>query len=244
MQKEINWLLKEKYDNQLTRKAEGDIERLKKGEPVDYLIGFVNFLGCKIDLSKKPLIPRPETEYWVGEVIKELKKNKEINILDIFSGSGCIGVAILKNVKKAKVDFVEKNKKLLEQIAINLKLNNIGKDRYKIIQSDIFDKVRAKYDYIFANPPYIAKTRKGKIQKSVLKYEPKEAFFAGKDGFLYIKRFLRLAPKFLNNGGRIYMEFDSFQKKDIIRLMEDFQYNNWKIYNDQFSKPRYLVIES
>ncbi len=251
MQKEIEWLLKEKYNNKPNKKFYKDVERLSAGEPVDYVIGFTEFLGCKIDLSKKPLIPRPETEYWAGfEInniltflrISESFKNRKIKFLDIFSGSGCIGVAILKNIKDSKCVFADKDEKALEQIKINLKLNNIQADRYKIIKSDVFSNVNRKYDYIFANPPYIAKSKINKIQKSVLKFEPKTALLGGKDGLFYIKKFLRDAKDHLNKTGEILMEFDCTQKKEIERLLGLYGYENWQFFRDQYNRWRWVKI--
>lgn len=243
MEKEIGWLLKEKYKGKPNEKFNKDVERLKAGEPVDYVIGFTNFLGCKIDLSKKPLIPRPETEYWVLQVIKELKSKKQLRVLDIFSGSGCIGIAVLKNIKNSKVIFTEKDKNLIKQIKINVRINKINKKRYKVIQSDIFKNVRYKFNYILANPPYIPTTRKNKIQKSVLKYEPKMALMGGRDGLFYIKKFLAKAKNFLHQNGTIYMEFDFVQKNAIEKLLKKYQYKKWEFCKDQYGKARYVVIQ-
>ena len=143
--REIGWLLQERYQGRLTKAAKKDIARLKAGEPVDYLIGFVEFAGCKIDLSSKPLIPRPETEHWILLAIEEIKKYRSspkrdlsIRCLDMFSGSGCIGIAVLKHIFQAHVDFAENEKKFLQQIQLNLKKNRISRKRFRVFQSNIF----------------------------------------------------------------------------------------------------------
>ena len=244
MQKEIEWLLKEKYKGKNTANFYIDVKRLEAGEPLDYVIGFTEFLGCKIDLSKKPLIPRPETEFWVEEAIKEIKKIKKrgLRCLDIFSGSGCVGVAVLKNTVSLLCDISEKDKKLLEQIKINLKINKIKPNRYKVIQSDVFKNIKGKYDFILANPPYIGKNKKNKIQKSVLEYEPKKALFGGEDGFIYINKFLGQAKKRLNEGGGIFMEFSPEQKNQIEKIILKHKYSNYEFKKDQYGKWRWVSI--
>ena len=257
----VNWLLQEKYLGNLTNKAKKDIKKLKAGEPVDYLIGFINFLDCKIDLSKKPLIPRIETEYWVGEVIYKLKienQNTKIKILDVFSGSGAIGIAILKQISFARVVFADSEENCLKQIKINCRINKISKNRYKIIKSDVFKNVNGKFDYIFTNPPYIPTKRINKIQNSVLKYEPHIALFGGEDGLFYIERFLTEAKSFINPRGpslpvpsrldgvrasKIYMEFDSIQKKQIEKLLKKLNYKDYQFKRDQYKKWRYLCLD-
>src|SRR3989344_9072604 len=188
MQKEIQWLLQEKYNGKLTAAAKRDIKKLEAGEPLDYVIGFVEFLGCKIDLSKKPLIPRFETEFWVEEVFGQMSNVKgQMSCLDMFSGSGAIGISIMRHIKNAHVTFVDSEKNCIQQIKINCKKNKITENRYSIVQSNIFDQFTVsrekgrRFDYIFANPPYIPKKRVGKIQKSVLDYEAHAALFGGVD---------------------------------------------------------------
>ena len=259
----IMWLLHEKYQGKAGKNYYKDIERLKKGEPLDYVIGFTEFLGCKIDLSKKPLIPRPETEYWVQKAIHDLRRitspakspktvisvspklfnrMNDLRMLDLFAGSGCVGISIIHHIGKVKVVFAEKDKNALSQIKINCRLNKLKKERYKIVQSDVFKNVRGKFDYIFANPPYIPIKRKNKIQKSVLGYEPKQALFGGSDGLLYIGKFLAGAKNFLKPGGVIYMEFDLSQQSAIQKLLGKYGYADGEFCKDQYGKLRYLII--
>jgi release factor glutamine methyltransferase len=244
----VNWLLQEKYDGVLTKEAKQDIQRLKAGEPLDYIIGHMEFLGCKIDLSKKPLIPRVETEYWVEEAIHQISNTQfptsGLKILDIFSGSGCIGISIMRQIKNAHVVFADSQDNCIKQIAINCKVNKIDKKRYAIAKSDIFSALTGTYDYVFANPPYIPAARKHKVQASVLKYEPKPALFGGDDGLWYIRKFLAQAKNFLNPNGKIYMEFDSIQKREIEKLLKKYSYSGWQFYKDQYGKWRWVEVQN
>src|SRR3989344_4016913 len=212
MEKEINWLLKEKYHGKPNTAFYKDIERLKKGEPLGYVIGFTDFLGCKIDVSKKPLIPRPETEFWTQGAIEKIYSdsrsfgNRSIRVLDIFAGSGCIGISIMRQIKGLHVTFAEKAEKLIKQIKTNCKLNNIPKTQYKVIQSDIFLNVKGRFDYIFANPPYIPKNRKISKKKN--------------------KKF--------------YMNFPPPQKKEIEVIIKNYGYKNYRFHKDQYRKWRWV----
>lgn len=219
-------------------------KKRKLKSPLQYKKGFIKFLGCRINLSKKPFIPRIETEYWVGEAIRESKiKNRKSRILDMFAGSGCIGIAALKHIKNSYVDFADDDRKSIEQIKMNLKLNKVSPKRYKIYKSDLFKNLKDRtYNIIFANPPYVAEDRVNEVQKSVLEYEPKKALFSGKKGLNHIKRFLKEAKRFLRQEGIIYLEFDLRQKKEIEKILEKNGYESYKIFKDQFKKYRWLKI--
>lgn len=202
-----------------------------------------NFLGGKIDVSYKVFRPRVETEFWVKKAIKDLKKrfpNTPIKVLDIFAGTGCIGIAVLKNIKNSWVDFVDISPWAIKQIKKNLKLNQISSLRYQVYQGNLFVPVKGKrYEAIFANPPYVALERIDEIEDRVLKTEPKQALFAGRKGMVFIKKFLAKVEKYLKPKGIVYMEFDPFQKKEIEKILkkQDFSFS---FYKDQFGKWRWL----
>ncbi len=208
------------------------------------------FLNCKIDLSKKVFEPRIETESWIGKALKETNqkieiRKKKIEVLDLFSGTGCIGIAVLKACPKLveRVDFADISKEAIEQIKVNLKLNKIQKERYKIHRSNQFQSFKNKrYDIIFANPPYVALDRILEVQKEVLQKDPPVALFGGKDGMFWIEKFLKEVKKHLNKTGVIYMEFDPLQKQKIEKILkkEGFKYSFRK---DQFKKYRWLKAE-
>ncbi|MFZ2522669.1 MAG: peptide chain release factor N(5)-glutamine methyltransferase [Minisyncoccia bacterium] len=240
--REIRWIVNEKYKGRKEKLTKTDLSRLQTGEPVGYIIGFADFLGCKIDLTKRPLIPRPETEFWVEKAIKEMNKSKTPKMcLDMFSGSGCVGILVLKNCPNVKMDFSDSEMAMIMQIKINCKQNKVNNSKIRTIKSDIFENIVDKYDYIFANPPYISENKKSEVEKSVLDFEPNNALFGGSDGLLYIKKFLEQAEKHLNKGGKIYMEFGYNQKGDVSRILKDNSFTQTQFYKDQFGKWRYLV---
>ena len=244
LSKEIRWLLEEKYHGQLTPLAKRDIARLQKGEHIDYVIGFVDFLGCRIDVSHTLFIPRPETEYWVKQAIGDMQRDarKNIRCLDLFAGSGCIGVAILKHLPQAHVDFGDKQRRLLSQIRLNAKKNGIEKKRYGAICSDVFSDIAGRYDYILANSPYIPERRKNMVQNSVLQEEPHLALFGGKDGLRYIRKFIAGAIEHLNSGGTIYLEFDSSQRHALEKLIRKHQFREYQFFKDQYKRWRWVKI--
>ena len=214
---DIKFLLKDKYNFQNPNLADilRDIKLLESGYPLAYIIGYVDFLNCKINVNHKTLIPRPETEYWVNNLKIE---NVEKSGLDIFCGSGCIGISLLKKCPKLNITFADVDDNALKQTKENLDINKIDKSRYEVIKSDLFENINEKFDYIFANPPYVSKG--DKVGKET-KYEPKIALYSKNNGLEIINKFLNTTEKYLNQNGTLYMEFGNKQKGEIEKILNE-----------------------
>ncbi|MGL4251983.1 MAG: peptide chain release factor N(5)-glutamine methyltransferase, partial [Metamycoplasmataceae bacterium] len=185
-------------------------------------IGYVEMSNVKIKVNKKVLIPRYETEELI-EIAKELiLKNNYIRILDLCSGTGFIGIALKK--WNANLDIVcsDIDRNAISQSKINAKLNNVN---VQIIRSNIFEKISSEFDLIIANPPYINKSEKDSMSKSVLWFEPKKALFASENGMFFYKKIDEEYSNFLSSGGSLLFEINPlnnifFENKGYILLKD------------------------
>jgi HemK-like putative methylase len=158
--------------------------------------------------------------------------------LDIFSGSGCLGIATAKNIKNSIVDFSDIDENNIKQIKINLKLNNI-KNYKKIIKSDVFSKITGKYDLIIANPPYAPASDAIKAP-----FEPLKAITAGKDGLNVIRPFIAKISMFLSKNGLLIMEYHPNQINKIKTMLIKHGFKNFEFYQDQYKRSRYVLIKN
>ena len=194
MNQEQQWLLNEKYNGVKIPEFEDDLKRLDSGEPLAYVIGWQPFCGTKIYVDSYPLIPRPETEYWVQLAIDEIKKKENPKVLDLCAGSGCIGVAVLKAIPGSVVDFVEIDERHHATILKNIRENGVDEKRTRIFGGSLFENVIGQYDMILTNPPYIDPTLSNRMGEGVLEYEPELALFGGNGGMELINEILTKAP--------------------------------------------------
>lgn len=231
--KEKEWLLRDKYNGIETEEFKSDLKKLEDGEPLAYLIGWTPFLNTRIYLDSKPLIPRPETEYWVSKAIEEIRKVESPTILDLCAGSGCIGVSVLKEIPDSKVDFVEIDPMHHDTIKKNIIENDIDISRTNIFEGDLFQNIKGEYDFILSNPPYIDKDL-NRIDKSIMENEPSIALYGGKDGIEIIERILKESPKYLKLGGTLYIEHEPEQ---VSRL------NGLTHHKDQFGVKRFSTLK-
>ncbi len=236
-------LIRDKYNGNPDANLARDEERLALGEPLAYVIGWVPFLGFTIRLESKPLIPRPETEWWTEQLVLHLKEkyhDQAFRLLDLCAGSGAIGVAILKIFPNAHVTFGEINTEHVEQIVRNLQANGLTSDRASVVASDLFRDLPAdsQFDVIATNPPYIPEHRV--LDDSVMSFEPHDALFAGGDGLKYIKEICKEAPKYLSSNGELWMECDISNIEKAKKLAESAGFEA-TIRNDQYDRPRVVV---
>ncbi len=209
---DINYLEKYLPENKL---KEG-IERLQNGEPVQYIVGNVNFYGNEIKVNKNVLIPRFETEELVEYTISYIKKmfKEKINIIDLGTGSGCIAITLKKKIN-SNVSAIDISKEALEVARENAKKNKVEID---FIQNDMLDNISNKFDVIISNPPYISKNEE--IQDIVRKNEPSLALYADNEGLYYYEKIIKQSKKNLKEKFIIAFEIGYMQGDKIKKLAE------------------------
>ena len=196
------------------------IKRLEKGEPVQYIIGDVDFYGNIIKVNKNVLIPRRETEELVEKTIERIKKifpDENINIIDIGTGSGCIPITMKKFLPNSTISAVDISQDALKVAVDNSKLNNTD---INFIHSNIFENVSGKYHCIISNPPYIKENEE--IMDIVKNNEPHLALYAPNEGLYFYQEIIKEASKYLENKFIIAFEIGETQGREIIELAKKY----------------------
>ena len=214
---------------------EKQLNELKNGKPLAYIIGNTPFLNYCIFVDENTLIPRPETELLVDMLIKKYHK-KQPKILDLCSGSGCIGIALQKELQ-SNVTCVDINENCIKMIEKNAKENLAN---IKVVKSNMFDEIHEKFDLIVSNPPYIPTNDINGLDKSVKDFEPKLALDGGNDGLDYYKIIAKDSPRFLNKDGLLALEIGHNQAKDIENLLKN-DFKNIQIIQDYSKRDRFIL---
>tara|TARA_B100000900_G_scaffold350865_1_gene317623 strand:+ start:535 stop:1380 length:846 start_codon:yes stop_codon:yes gene_type:complete len=191
-----------------------------RNKPIAYLTGEKWFWKYEFEINDKVLIPRPDTELIIEQVLKIYKNKCNINFLEVGVGSGCIILSILKEKKSflgKGIDFSKECIKISKKNAIKLKVQN----RLKLFKSDIDNFSLGKYDLIISNPPYVKKLDLKNLDKDVVDYEPRLALDGGLDGLSKIRKIVKKSSELVKLNGKLIIEIAHDQKKmvkDILRL--------------------------
>ncbi len=215
--------------------------------PLQYLFGYVPFLENKIFVKPPILIPRPETENWCADLIKELNilENKKIKILDIGTGSGCIPIALAKSFPEAEIVAIDISNDALELSKKNVLENKIK--NIKLIKSDLFENLEnEKFDLIVSNPPYIPEKLFETLELSVKDWEDPKALIAKDEGLKIIKEIISKAEYFLKinnefvekNLPQLILEIDYLQGKQVSDFMKSNNFFNIEVNKDLQQKDR------
>lgn len=220
------------------RKIKEIVSRLKKSEPVQYILGEAEFYGLKIKVNPSVLIPRPETEELVDWMVhSNLPENSRI--LDIGTGSGCIALALKSVLKNAKVSGTDISEGALETASENAVKNKLDVHFY---QSDILKQENMNneiYDVIVSNPPYIRESEKLRMLPNVLEYEPAKALFVSdNDPLVFYCSIAAFAKKHLTLNGKLYLEINENLGFEMKNMLFDFGFCNIEIRNDINGKNR------
>ncbi len=213
------------YDNQvLTLRQEVNyfkaIKRLINGEPIQHITHQQEFMKLNFFVNEDVLIPRPDTEILVEEVIKIARKINAKKILDMCTGSGAIAVSLAKYLDNVEITAVDISEKSLDVAKTNAKNNEI-ENKITFIESNLFENiVNEKYDIIVSNPPYIRKDIIKTLTKEVQK-EPKIALDGGYDGLDFYRKITHQSEEYLKFNGYLCFEIGYDQKKDVIKIIND-----------------------
>ena len=196
------------------------IERRRKGEPVAYIINKKEFWKNEFFITKDVLIPRPDTELLVEQILKITAKNKCLKILDIGVGSGCILLSILKEKKCFSGVGIDISKKSIEISKLNAKMLKVL-NRVKFYNSDVDNFKIGKYDIIVSNPPYIKKLSLKYLEKNVVNFEPRQALNGGLDGISSIKKVIKKASVLIKKNGKLVLEIGYDQRGKVCDLLKE-----------------------
>lgn len=197
------------------------------GRPIAYIVGHREFMGLDFYVKEGVLIPRPDTETLVEEII-EICKDKYVNILDIGTGSGAITVSLAKYLPKSKLTSFDISDIPLEVGKINA-INNGVDNKIEFIKSDLFSAIKEKdikFDVIVSNPPYIRKADMNTLHTQVKDYEPYNALEGGIDGLDFYKSITEQSHLYINKGGVLAYEVGHDQAQDVAMIMQNNGYTN------------------
>ena len=231
---------KEILDSEQLGKFKSLIERRKKGEPIAYLINKKEFWKDEFFVNKDVLIPRPDSELIIEQVLKIYSKDVQLQVLDIGTGSGCILLSILKERSNFYGTGIDISKKSINVSKFNAKQLNLT-NRVKFFHSSVDNFNNGKYDMIVSNPPYIEQLSLKYLEKDVVNFEPKLALSGGFDGFSKIRKVINKASILIKKNGKFILEIGFNQKNKVIKILKEEGFYVNKAIKDYGNNDRCII---
>ena len=201
------------------------ILKRSRGNPLAYLTGIKSFWKYDFKVNEKVLIPRPDTEVIIEQVLRIYKNKNYLNFLEVGVGSGCIALSILKEKKFFSGTGIDLSQDCVEICRYNAKKLGVS-NRIKLVKSDVDKLIFHKYDLIISNPPYIKKFDLNKLNREVINYEPKLALDGGLEGLSVIRKIIKKSSELIKTQGKLILEIGYDQKESVKKILNE---NNFYI---------------
>ena len=230
--KKLNQSDQESFKNLIIKRS--------KRKPLAYLTGIKSFWNNDFKINEKVLIPRPDSEIIIEQVLDIFKNKNNLNFLEVGIGSGCIALSILREKKAFLATGVD-----LSQDCIKISKYNANKlgvaNRIKLLKSDVDNLIFRKYDFIISNPPYIKKFDLNKLKKEVKNYEPRLALDGGIDGLSVIRKVIKKSSELIKKQGKLFLEIGYGQKEPVKKMLKENNFYINKITKDLAKNDRCVI---
>ena len=215
------------------------IARLRRHEPLQYVVGHARFHGHQFKVTPAVLIPRPETEQLVDLIIDE-NPGSDLRVLDMGTGSGCIAISLARALKFAQVDALDVSR---DALAVARENAAALKVKVRFFESNmLLPQPPGRYDIIVSNPPYVCWSEREAMDRNVKDYEPGQALFVpDNDPLLFYKAIVPYAAQSLERGGHLYLEINQRFGNEVKRLLEDNGFDEVRIIEDSYGKVRFAA---
>ncbi|MEN8194442.1 MAG: peptide chain release factor N(5)-glutamine methyltransferase [Bacteroidota bacterium] len=211
------------------------ISRRGKFEPLQYIVGDVEFYGLTLKVNNSVLIPRQETELLVEHIVNSLNKDNEVEILDIGTGSGNIALALAKELPNSEVLGIDISDDAIKLANENAELNDLS-SRVNFRKLDILNlkesEMDEQFDIVVSNPPYVSDEDYKTLQKEIVQYEPPIAVTDNSNGYKFYEHITELSSKILKKGGMLYYEIGQGQSERIVNILEKNGFSEINVKND------------
>ncbi len=216
------------------------IAKRSKGKPLAHLIGLKSFWNSDFKVNEKVLIPRPDTEIIIEQVLKIYKNKNNLSFLEVGIGSGCIALSILKEKKSFVATGVDLSQDCIEICRYNA--NKLGvSNRMKLFKTDVDNLIFRKYDLIISNPPYIKMLDFKNLDKEVKDYEPKLALDGGLDGLSVIRKVIKKSSGLIKIGGKLILEIGWDQREPVKKMLIENSFYINEVFKDLAKNDRCII---